>query len=77
MAKQIFTAGDAFRMLMLHRPLIASASRSVTLEIKNLNEKQNVEETIGLSQKCKEEILYFGSYAVSLQTVSPNWDESQ
>ena len=39
--------------------------------------KKNVEETIGLSQKCKEEILYFGNYAFSLQTVSPNWNGSQ
>lgn len=36
-----------------------------------------MEETIGLSQKCNEEILYFGNYAFSLQTVSPNWNGSQ
>ena len=64
-------------MLMLHRPLISNASTSVIFRDKKLNEKKNVEETIGLSQKCKEEILYFGNYAFSLQTVSPNWNGSQ
>lgn len=41
-------------MLMLHRPLISSASRSMTLEIKNLDEKKMWKKQLAYLENARE-----------------------